>query len=59
MTIWLHNNLAIEWHPQDHTLADAAELGWRIQFDPQDADHLARRLDGQITDRLMEAIDAV
>lgn len=64
---WLYNDSIVDNFPGvahveslGHLLTEPIELGWRAadQWDPTDPDRLAWRLDRQITDRLMEALDA-
>jgi hypothetical protein len=64
---WLYNLGIVDNFPGSarveslgHLLTEPIELGWRAadQWDPADPDRLAWRLERQITDRLMEALDA-
>jgi hypothetical protein len=63
---WQYNGATVDNFPGNahceslgHLLAEPIELGWRVEFgwDSNDPDHLAWRLEQQITDRLMEALD--
>lgn len=65
--IWFHNGLPVDNYPGNgqvqslgHLLTEPMEIGWRAadQYDPTDADRLAWKLERQITERLMEALDA-
>ena len=65
--VWQYNGNDVDNFPGvhhvqslGHILSENIELGWRVadQFDPTDPDRLAWRLERQITDRLMEALDA-
>ena len=64
---WQYNDATVDNYPGNarceslgHLLAEPIELGWRVtdQWDPTTPDRLAWRLDRQITERLMEALDA-
>jgi hypothetical protein len=65
--LWLYNDHWVDNFPGaarvgslGHLLTEPIELGWRAadQYDPTDPDRLAWRLERQITDRLLEALDA-